>query len=103
MNSPDVLSAVPSWIWFLQMAGFTTAYAGAELNARMRIEGFYLWLVSNLALAAVHAHAGLWLLLLLDLFFLRVNLRGATRWARQAHGPGRRVGLTLDSSDRRAR
>ncbi len=84
----DIFDSTPSWIWLLQTAGFVTSYAGAELNARLRIEGFYLWLLSNLTLAVVHAYAGLWLLLVLDVFFLRVNACGALRWTqRRAEAP----------------
>jgi hypothetical protein len=68
--------AVPAWNWGLQGLGVVTGYVGAELNARMRIEGFFLWLVSNVALGLLHAFTGQWLLLVLDVLFFRVNLVG---------------------------
>lgn len=73
-------NAVPAWNWALQAVGLLTAYVGAELNTRMKISGFYVWLVSNVTLAALHAATSLWLLLILDLLFFRVNLMGIRRW-----------------------
>lgn len=78
----EALLAVPAWNWGLQGLGVITGYAGAELNARMRIEGFFLWLVSNIALGILHASTGLWLLLVLDVLFFRVNLVGIRHWSR---------------------
>lgn len=80
----SAFEAVPAWSWALQAVGLATAYLGAELNARRRIEGFYVWLASNVALAVLHAASHLWLLLVLDLLFLRVNLMGISRWRREA-------------------
>lgn len=74
--------AVPGWNWMLQAVGVITAYVGAELNARMRIEGFALWLLSNVTLSILHGLTGLWLLLVLDVLFFRVNLLGLRRWSR---------------------
>lgn len=62
----DALLTVPAWNRTLQGLGVVTGYAGAEFNARMRIEGFFLWLVSNIALGLLHALTGFWLLLVLD-------------------------------------
>jgi nicotinamide riboside transporter PnuC len=76
-------NAVPAWNWALQGVGLLTAYVGAELNTRMKISGFYVWLVSNVTLAALHAATSLWLLLVLDLLFFRVNLMGIRRWRAQ--------------------
>lgn len=73
-------NAVPAWNWALQAVGLLTAYVGAELNTRMKISGFYVWLASNVTLAALHAATSLWLLLVLDLLFFRVNLMGIRRW-----------------------
>jgi hypothetical protein len=83
MSWVSTLAAVPAWNWTLQAVGLVTAYAGAELNARLRISGFYCWLVSNVALAVLHAAAGLWLLLVLDVLFFRVNILGIARWGRR--------------------
>lgn len=74
--------AVPAWNWALQAAGLVTAYVGAELNARMKISGFVVWLASNVTLALLHAATGLWLLLVLDVLFFRVNLIGIRVWAK---------------------
>lgn len=75
---------VPAWNWALQFVGLVAAYAGAELNARMRVEGFYLWIVANITLGVLHALAGMWLLLLLDILFTRVNFVGIAHWRRRA-------------------
>lgn len=75
------IHGVPLWNWGLQAIAFACSYAGAELNARMRIKGFYLWMASNVALAVLHAYAGLWLLFALDLIFFRINIRGILHWA----------------------
>ena len=80
------IDTVPLWNWALQAVGLATAYVGAELNARQWIEGFHIWLASNLALGILHAATGLWLLLVLDLLFLRVNILGIRSWA-SAPGP----------------
>ena len=71
---------VPLWNWALQAAGLCAAYAGTELNARRMRSGFAVWIVSNVALAALHAATGLWLLLALDLLFFRVNVIGLRSW-----------------------
>jgi nicotinamide riboside transporter PnuC len=80
----SAFEAVPAWSWALQAVGLVTAYVGAELNARRRIDGFYVWLASNVALAILHGASHLWLLLVLDMLFLRVNLMGIARWRREA-------------------
>lgn len=79
----EALSAVPAWNWSLQALGVVAGYMGAELNAGMRIEGFFVWLVSNLALGVLHACTGQWLLLVLDVLFFRVGLVGIRKWARE--------------------
>lgn len=76
------IGAVPPWNWALQIVGMLTAYAGAELNARLKVSGFYIWMFSNVTLAALHAATGLWILLLLDVLFFRVNVIGVMRWKR---------------------
>jgi nicotinamide riboside transporter PnuC len=83
--------AVPAWSWALQAVGLATAYVGAELNARQRVEGFHVWLASNVALAVLHAGSQLWLLLVLDLLFLRVNVLGIRRWSREKRGSSART------------
>jgi Nicotinamide mononucleotide transporter len=71
------------WNWALQAVALTTSYAGAELNARMRITGFYFWLVSNAALIAINVLAQQWILVLLYVLYIRVSISGACRWARE--------------------
>jgi hypothetical protein len=74
------LHGLPVWNWALQAVGLTLAYSGAELNARKSIAGFRIWIASNIVLGIVHAVTGLWLLLVLDFLFLRVNVLGLVRW-----------------------
>jgi hypothetical protein len=71
---------LPAWNWALQGIGLITSYIGAELNSRMRVSGFYIWMVANLSLAIVHAASGLWLLLALDMLYFRINFMGIRRW-----------------------
>ncbi len=77
-------SGVPWWSWVLQAIGVASSYVGAELNARMRVEGFYVWLVSNLVLLIVHVTSGLWELALLDVLYFRINLVGIRHWRARA-------------------
>lgn len=77
------IDAVPMWNWALQGIGLITAYVGADLNSRLRISGFYVWLASNITLAVLHAATGLWLLFLLDIMFFRLNVRGVLTWSRE--------------------
>lgn len=77
------IQGVPVWNWALQGVAVSTAYYGAKLNARIRISGFYLWIVSNVALVALNAIMGLWLMALLYLLFLRLNVIGIIHWSEQ--------------------
>jgi nicotinamide riboside transporter PnuC len=79
----------------LQVIGVITGYVGAEMNASMRIEGFFLWLASNVALGVLHVFRGLWLLLVLDALFVRVNLVGIRHWSRERPKPFPRWTRTL--------
>lgn len=97
----EAMRAVPAWSWALQGVGVATGYAGAELNARMRVGGFVLWLVSNVTLGVLHAMSGQWLLLVLDALFFRVNLLGIRHWSRgrpHAVGPRLRALLRLHNT-----
>jgi nicotinamide riboside transporter PnuC len=76
------LPQLPAWNWALQGIGLVSSYVGAELNARMRISGFSVWLVSNVALALLNALTGQWLLVVLYALFSRVCVNGICRWAR---------------------
>ena len=74
---------VPWWNWLLQAIGLVSSYAGAELNSRLDFRGFYIWIFSNIVLFVLHATSALWLLCLLDVGYLRLNLRGILHWKRQ--------------------
>lgn len=74
------LGGTPLWNWLLQAIGLASSYAGAELNARMKVSGFYIWIGSNVCLGILHATSGLWGLLVLDLLFFKVNCQGIARW-----------------------
>jgi hypothetical protein len=45
--------------WGLQAAGVVSSYVGAELNSRLDIRGFRIWLFSNVLLFVLHALSGL--------------------------------------------
>lgn len=72
--------AAPWWVWMLQCAGVATSYVGADLNSRMRVAGFVWWGLSNVVLFVVHVYAGLYVLTVLDVLFLRLNIRGFRHW-----------------------
>jgi hypothetical protein len=71
---------LPAWNWALQCVGIVCAYVGAELNSRLDVRGFHLWLFANVALFVVHTWSGLWVLYLLDLAYCRLNPRAIKRW-----------------------
>jgi len=78
---------LPWWNWTLQGIGVVASYVGAELNARLDIRGFYVWLFSNVVLFALHAASGLWLLCILDAGYFRLNILGPMHWKRKKAGP----------------
>jgi hypothetical protein len=59
------------------------ALAGAWLNNRHKVSGFYLWIVSNLLTAGIHAYLGLWSLMIRDLAFLVLAIEGIRKWSKQ--------------------
>lgn len=73
---------LPWWNWTLQALGLLSSYVGAELNSRMDIRGFYVWILSNIVLLVLHAASGLWVLCVLDVAYFRVNVRGIAHWHR---------------------
>lgn len=75
------MSGLPWWNWLLQAIGITLAYLGAELNSRLDVRGFFLWMAANLVLFMVHVTSGLVLLSILDLIYIRLNIRALQRWA----------------------
>jgi hypothetical protein len=74
------LDGLPLWNWILQAAGLITSYIGAELNSRAKRSGFAVWISSNVILGTIHAASGLWLLLVLDVLYVRINVAGLRRW-----------------------
>lgn len=71
---------LPWWNWLLQAIGITFAYIGAELNSRLDVRGFFLWMAANVVLFVVHVASGLVLLSVLDLIYVRLNIRAIRRW-----------------------
>ena len=55
---------------------------GVILNNRRRIECFYIWLVSNLLSAGIHAVNGPWSLFARDLIFIALAIEGIMIWKR---------------------
>ena len=74
------LPQLPWWNWTLQIVGLVASYLGAELNARKRVTGFYVWLVANVVLFCVHCASGIWILAVLDVLYFRINLMGIRKW-----------------------
>lgn len=56
------------------------AYVGAELNSRLDIRGFKVWIAANIALFILHVASGLAILAALDLIYIRLNVRSIRRW-----------------------
>ena len=46
----------------------------------MRIECFYLWMVSNTISTAIHVNAGMWSLTVRDIIFLVLAVHGIYSW-----------------------
>lgn len=73
-------------IQIIGLVGSALAIAGVLLNNRLRIECFYLWLVSNSICAGVHAYTGLWTLVIRDVVFLMLAVQGIRYWRKERHG-----------------
>ena len=58
----------------------TLAVAGVVLNNRLRIECFYLWLISNCIAASIHISAGLIAMSIKDLIFIVLAVEGIYKW-----------------------
>ena len=77
---------LPWWNWVLQASGMALAYLGAELNSRLDAKGFRVWIAANIVLFVLHLISGLLLLGILDLLYIRLNVRAIQRWtAAQNH------------------
>jgi len=59
------------------------ALAGCVLNNRKMIACFWLWIVSNIICAYLHAHVGLWPLFCRDIGFLGLAVEGFFKWRKQ--------------------
>jgi hypothetical protein len=101
VNLSHLIPQLPAWNWALQLIGLVTSYCGAELNARMRISGFYVWLVSNATLALLNILTGQWLLVLLYILFCRVSAGGIIRWAREKPELAPKLARWLSARDAR--
>lgn len=70
----------------LQALALLAGVAGAILNAKLRVTGFYWWLVSNVVLTVLALLHGLHGVALLQLFYAGTCLFGIYQWKR-AIGP----------------
>lgn len=86
------LHGLPWWNWLLQGVGVALAYLGAELNSRLDIRGFRVWIAANIALFILHVTSGLAILAVLDVIYIRLNVRAIHRWVavRKPPAPGLR-------------
>lgn len=80
MDIVKQFEAVPAWSWCLQFISLISQFVGAELNARRKIVGFYILMFANITLIIIHFTSSLWVLLILDLLYLRINIRGVRHW-----------------------
>ena len=74
------IHGLPWWNYLLQASGMALAYLGAELNSRLDSRGFRVWIAANIALFVLHLISGLVLLGILDLLYIRLNVRAVQRW-----------------------
>ena len=74
------IHGLPWWNYVLQASGMALAYLGAELNSRLDARGFRAWIAANIALLVLHFISGLVLLGILDLLYIRLNVRAIRRW-----------------------
>ena len=65
--------------------GSILAVTGVMLNNRMRIECFWLWMVSNLVSAGIHVYTGLWSLAFRDIVFFVLAVQGLRYWRKAAN------------------
>lgn len=77
-------SGLPWWNWVLQIICVVGSYAGAVLNARADIRGFYIWRVSNVGSLLIHAYSGLWIFCCLDVAYFWLNMTAPRNWARKS-------------------
>jgi len=59
------------------------AICGVILNNRMYKECFYIWFISNLFSAGLHAEIGLWSLFTRDIIFAVLSVEGFVRWSKK--------------------
>jgi len=64
--------------------GSILAVAGVMLNNRMRIECFWLWMISNAISAGLHIYVGLWTLAARDAAFFVLAIQGLNNWRQHA-------------------
>jgi nicotinamide riboside transporter PnuC len=67
----------------LTIIGFIAAFlgiAGAILNARQNINGFFLWVVSNLTMVAIGIHTHTWYNVLLFTVYTGISGYGIMVW-----------------------
>jgi nicotinamide riboside transporter PnuC len=80
--SPIVLS--PQVVEALQVVVLVTGLGGAVLNARGRVESFYCWTVSNLAMLLLMLQATYQTGALLYVCYVAINIYGIYFWRRKA-------------------
>ncbi len=51
-------------------------------NRRLRV-CFLVWMVSNALTAGIHAHSGIWSLLVRDMIFFVLAIEGWIKWGRK--------------------
>ena len=66
--------------------GTIAAIIGVILNNRLRIECFYIRIISNALFAGIHLSAGIYSLLIRDLIFILLAIEGIHKWTKKANG-----------------
>ena len=64
----------------LEVLSVLTGIGGAILNAKLKVSGFYLWLVSNVILFVLSVSHGLYGIALLQTFYAGTCIYGICQW-----------------------
>ncbi len=68
---------------FFSVISSVLAITGVVLNNRLNITCFYLWIVSNVICAIIHAFSGLYVLAGKDLIFFLLAIHGLWSWSQK--------------------
>ena len=68
----------------LEVLSVLTGIGGAILNAKLKVSGFYLWLISNVILFVLSVSHGLYGIAILQTFYAGTCIYGICQWKNAA-------------------